>query len=136
MGFSTGTTGFPYRHTGGCSCTICCNFLHASKEWCKGSRAESGGQKVLEDTRATLKKRCVPVNPTPPLRSVQPHSSPLCNWDQSWGEIHFWHCQQMCPSPFPSKHPDRLLISVGSYRCKCNSRTELLSLSHPKTVRM
>lgn len=103
---------------------------------CQWSRAESGGQKVGEDMRATLQKRFIAVTPTSSLRSVQPHSFPLCNWDESWGETHFWLCQQMCPSPYPSKHPDGLLISVGSYRCKFNSRTELLSLSHPKTVKM
>lgn len=36
--------------------------------------AEGGGQKVDEDTRKTLKKRCLPVSPALSLRSVQSHS--------------------------------------------------------------
>jgi len=40
------------------------------------------------------------------------------------------------PDPSPPKHPEGLLISVGSYRRNFNSRKGLLSLSHPQTVKM
>lgn len=43
------------------------------------------------------------------------------------------------PVPAPPalrKPPEGLLISAGCYGCSFNGRTGLLSLSHPKTVKM
>lgn len=105
MRFLTDTTDFPCRLTWDSHTTRSDYCQQGGMEGEQSTWGGEGAQKVDEDTRRTLKKRCLPVAPFLSLRSVQSHSFLLCNWGGSWGETHFWQCQQIWPWPCSTPPP-------------------------------
>lgn len=98
----------------------------------QAAEAEGGGQKADEGTGRALAMRCPPVGPALPARSTVPPLPTL----QKLGRNSLLATSAHGSAPCLPAAPRRALGVGGSYRCGVNSRTGLLRLSHPKTVKM